>query len=128
MSAYLLPESVNEVLDDVETTLCLPILLVVVFCTLQYIVEHCLQIFCTIYTNLASSEKKVERAEKNQSSMTLCTCQPPADIRCSRCEGYEFRQFNGGCDRDTMYTKTREDDWEYCCYDNSCDEGDFADD
>lgn len=58
MSNDLLSESVNNILDDVETTLCLPILILILVCTLQFIIYDVVDIGCTVYQtvqNLISS-------------------------------------------------------------------------
>ncbi|KAL0130730.1 hypothetical protein PUN28_002387 [Cardiocondyla obscurior] len=47
----LLPESVNLFLDNFETSLCLPILVIIVFCTAQFIFNHAFGIGYTIYQN-----------------------------------------------------------------------------
>lgn len=52
MSCDLLPEWLNLFLDDVETTLCLPILLIIVLCTVQFVVNHALDIGYTFYQNI----------------------------------------------------------------------------
>ncbi|KAG7197178.1 hypothetical protein KM043_007258 [Ampulex compressa] len=49
MSNELLPESVNIFLDDLETSLCLPILLVIVLCTVQFVVSRAISVGCSIY-------------------------------------------------------------------------------
>lgn len=72
MSCDLLPEWLNLFLDDVETTLCLPILLVMVLCTIQFIVNHAVDIGCTFYQNIkqksadGEEEDGEEDCEKEQ--------------------------------------------------------------
>lgn len=56
MSCDLLPEWLNLFLDDVEATLCLPILLVMVLCTVQFIVNHTMDIGCTFYQNITTQK------------------------------------------------------------------------
>ncbi|XP_015115794.1 uncharacterized protein LOC107040284 [Diachasma alloeum] len=44
----LLPPSVHEFLDNFESSLCLPILIILVLCTIQFIINHVLDIGCSI--------------------------------------------------------------------------------
>ncbi|XP_043287587.1 uncharacterized protein [Venturia canescens] len=71
MCTDLLPENVNEFLDDVETGLCLPILLLIVLCTLQFIINHILDIACTVVTLVSSSSSSSSSCEKDPSSGTI---------------------------------------------------------
>ncbi|XP_029660694.1 uncharacterized protein LOC115234088 [Formica exsecta] len=52
MSSDLLSESVNMFLDDFETGLCLPILVVMVLCTAQFVFNHVFGIGYTIYQSI----------------------------------------------------------------------------
>ncbi|GAB1859721.1 hypothetical protein CAJAP_00800 [Camponotus japonicus] len=52
MSTDLLPDSVNLFLDDFETSLCLPILVVIVLCTAQFVFNHVFGIGYTIYQSV----------------------------------------------------------------------------
>jgi len=65
MSTDLLPESVNLFLDDFETSLCLPILVVMVLCTAQFVYNHVFGIGYTIYQNVKkpATEDEEERAK-----------------------------------------------------------------
>lgn len=49
MPSDLLSESVNNILDVVETSLCLPILILIVLCTLQFIIYDVVDIGCSAY-------------------------------------------------------------------------------
>lgn len=49
MPCDLLSESVNNILDAVETSLCLPILILIVLCTLQFIIYDVVDIGCSAY-------------------------------------------------------------------------------
>lgn len=70
MSCDLLPEWLNLFLDDVETTLCLPILLIMVLCTLQFIVNHAMDIGFTFYQNIMQkSEEEEVKTDKGESLM-----------------------------------------------------------
>lgn len=70
MSCDLLPEWLNLFLDDVETTLCLPILLIMVLCTLQFIVNHAMDIGFTFYQNIMQkSEEEEVKKDKGESLM-----------------------------------------------------------
>ncbi|XP_025156906.1 uncharacterized protein LOC109503926 [Harpegnathos saltator] len=51
MSDDLLPEWLNLFLDDFETSLCLPILMVMILCTAQFVFNHLFDIAHTIYRN-----------------------------------------------------------------------------
>ncbi|KZC08019.1 PREDICTED: uncharacterized protein LOC107186305 [Dufourea novaeangliae] len=67
MSCDLLPEWLNLFLDDVETTLCLPILIVMVLCTVQFIFNHTRDIGCTLYRNMKQKcEDEDEDTEKEK--------------------------------------------------------------
>ncbi|XP_011173157.1 uncharacterized protein LOC105205488 [Solenopsis invicta] len=63
MSIDLLPESVNSFLDDFETSLCLPILMVIVLCTAQFIFNHAFGVGYTIYQSVKkpATEDEEER-------------------------------------------------------------------
>jgi len=63
MSADLLPESVNLFLDDFERTLCLPILVVMVLCTAQFVYNHVFGIGYTIYQNVKKPTEEEEQAK-----------------------------------------------------------------
>ncbi|KAI4492213.1 hypothetical protein M0802_009903 [Mischocyttarus mexicanus] len=52
MCKDFLPEYVNAFLDDVETTICLPILVIIVICTLQLIFNHVADVGCVVYQNV----------------------------------------------------------------------------
>ncbi|CAL1681411.1 unnamed protein product [Lasius platythorax] len=52
MSSDLLSESVNLFLDDFETSLCLPILAIIVLCTAQFVFNHFFDIGNMIYQNI----------------------------------------------------------------------------
>ncbi|XP_043499097.1 uncharacterized protein LOC122522255 [Polistes fuscatus] len=49
MCKNFLPEYINAFLDDVETTMCLPILVIIVVCTLQFIFNHVADVGCVVY-------------------------------------------------------------------------------
>lgn len=69
MSCDLLPEWLNLFLDDVETTLCLPILLIMVLCTLQFIVNHAMDIGFTFYQNIMQKSDEEEEVKKDKGLM-----------------------------------------------------------
>lgn len=52
MSTDLLPDSINLFLDDFEASLCLPILVVMVLCTAQFVFNHVFGIGYTIYQSV----------------------------------------------------------------------------
>lgn len=64
MSSDLLPESVNLFLDDYETGLSLPILVVMVLCTAQFIFNHIFDIGYVIYRNVKKSEAEKKKEDK----------------------------------------------------------------
>lgn len=64
MSGDLLPEWVNLFLDDFETSLCLPILVVMILCTAQFVFNHIFDIAHVIYQNVRG-EAAMEGAQKN---------------------------------------------------------------
>lgn len=67
MSCDLLPEWLNLFLDDVETILCLPILIIMVLCTIQFIINHTMDIGLTVYQNIMQkSDEDVEVVEKEK--------------------------------------------------------------
>lgn len=56
MSGNLLPEWVNLFLDDFETSLCLPILVVMILCTAQFVFNHIFDVVQVIYQNVRGPE------------------------------------------------------------------------
>ncbi|KAL6257477.1 hypothetical protein P5V15_011047 [Pogonomyrmex californicus] len=64
MSTDLLPESVNLFLDDFESSLCLPILVVMVLCTAQFVFNHIFGIGYTIYRNIKKPTDEEEPRER----------------------------------------------------------------
>ncbi|XP_076294161.1 uncharacterized protein LOC143215701 [Lasioglossum baleicum] len=56
----LLPEWLDLILDNVETTLCLPMLIVMVLCTAQFIVNHAMDIGYTVYQNVKQKSEEGE--------------------------------------------------------------------
>ncbi|XP_011877528.1 PREDICTED: uncharacterized protein LOC105567339 [Vollenhovia emeryi] len=69
MSADLLPESVNLFLDDFETSLCLPILVVMVLCTAQFVFNHAFGIGYTIYQSVRGPGTEEEEEERDKTDM-----------------------------------------------------------
>ncbi|XP_028048979.1 uncharacterized protein LOC114255186 [Monomorium pharaonis] len=68
MSTDLLPESVNLFLDDFETSLCLPILVVMVLCTAQFVFNHAFGIGHMIYQNVRKPTTE-EHEEQDKTDM-----------------------------------------------------------
>ncbi|XP_076645055.1 uncharacterized protein LOC143354679 isoform X1 [Halictus rubicundus] len=60
MSCSLLPEWLDLILDNVETTLCLPMLIIMVLCTAQFIVNHAMDIGYTVYQNIKQKSDEGE--------------------------------------------------------------------
>ena len=71
MSCDLLPEWLNLILDDVETTLCLPILIVMVLCTIQFIINHTMDIGLTVYQNIMQKSDEDEEVVEKQKGENL---------------------------------------------------------
>jgi len=69
MSSDLLPESVNSFLDDYETSLCLPILVVMVLCTAQFVFNHMFGIGYVIYQNVKKPKKTQDEARGAKTDM-----------------------------------------------------------
>ncbi|RLU22432.1 hypothetical protein DMN91_004710 [Ooceraea biroi] len=69
MSDELLPESVNLILDDFETSLCLPILVVIILCTAQFVFNHIFGIGYTIYRNVKRPVAETEAQNKEAANM-----------------------------------------------------------
>jgi len=65
MPDELLPEWLNLILDDFESSLSLPIVLIIIICTAQFIFNHLFGIGCAIYRNVKSGQvAKRTRNEK----------------------------------------------------------------
>ncbi|XP_043251135.1 uncharacterized protein LOC122396628 [Colletes gigas] len=115
MSHDFLPEWLDLFLDDVETTLCLPILLVMVFCTVQFIINHTMDIGCTIYQNIQqkSDDESDEDTEKEQGPDIL-----------SRIKGFFYNltsQHNATSIHEDeslasqpLRPNCKEEEWDYC--------------
>ena len=69
MCTDLLPESVNLFLDDFETSLCLPILVVMVLCTAQFVFNHIFGIGYTIYQNVKKPTMEEEEEQDKTNIM-----------------------------------------------------------
>jgi uncharacterized membrane protein len=61
-----LPLSVHAILNDVETSLSLPVLIVIVMCILQFVVYHLMHLACTLRQILC---KKCEKKRKQKCQM-----------------------------------------------------------
>lgn len=70
-SNELLPEWLDLILDDLETTLCFPILLVIVLCTAQFIVNQVVDVGYVFYENLKPElgEDEVETGENQRNGV-----------------------------------------------------------
>lgn len=55
MTNDILPSYVSSFLDSVESTLCLPILLVIIIFTLQFMINHTMDIICTVMSVMDGS-------------------------------------------------------------------------
>ncbi|XP_053984466.1 uncharacterized protein LOC128879397 [Hylaeus volcanicus] len=116
MSGELLPEWLNNFLDDVESTLCLPILLLMVFCTIQFIVNHTMDIGCTVYQNIkqTSDNEDEEDTDKEKGEDFM-----------SKIKGFFYNLGFGNYnttpnieDESTvappLKPSTQEEEWDYC--------------
>ncbi|XP_078040008.1 uncharacterized protein LOC144471679 [Augochlora pura] len=110
MSSDLLPEWLNLILDDVESTLCLPILIVMLLCTVQFIVNHTMDIGCTFYQSIKPSSDE-EGEEKGEDLITKFKGilagwgigQPPADVNFEETSASQPNRQN-----------SQDEDWDYC--------------
>ncbi|XP_043588598.1 uncharacterized protein LOC122570402 [Bombus pyrosoma] len=114
MSCDLLPEWLNLFLDDVETTLCLPILIIMVLCTVQFIINHAMDIGLTFYQNVMqksdedAGEAGKEKGDDLMSKIRGFLC----DISCG---------FNNSDSKPDDYpaaslfrSNSQEEEWDYC--------------
>jgi hypothetical protein len=65
MSDELLPEWLNLILDDFESSLSLPILVIIIICTAQFVFNHLFDIGYTIYRNVKSGEARKRNKKAN---------------------------------------------------------------
>ncbi|XP_050453118.1 uncharacterized protein LOC126852388 [Cataglyphis hispanica] len=109
MSCDLLSESVNVFLDDFETSLCLPILVVMVLCTAQFVFNHVFGIGCTIYQNI---RKPIAEGEEEDTEGT--------NMIGKLIKGILNTLGIGKADNKTAIknpsstNQSREEDWDYC--------------
>ncbi|XP_072757632.1 uncharacterized protein [Anoplolepis gracilipes] len=108
MSSDLLPESVNLFLDDFETSLCLPILVIMVLCTAQFLFNHVFGIGYTIY----QSVRKPISEEEQDTETTNMT---------AKLKGMLTTLGIGKPDTAAAMknplspaTQSREEEWDYC--------------
>ncbi|XP_076302619.1 uncharacterized protein LOC143220957 [Lasioglossum baleicum] len=114
MSCDLLPEWLNLFLDDVETTLCLPILLIMILCTVQFIINHAMDIGLTFYQNIMQKsdedddEDDKEKGEDLMSKIRGYLC----NISCG------FNNVNSKPEESVAPTiprpNSQEEEWDYC--------------
>ncbi|XP_071555071.1 uncharacterized protein [Temnothorax nylanderi] len=111
MSVDLLPEWVNLYLDDFEASLCLPILVVMVLCTAQFVFNHVFGIGYMIYQSVrkpATEEEEQDKTDmmgKLKGMLTALGIGKPdtttrTPIRNPHSPGYD--------------TRSREEEWDYC--------------
>ncbi|XP_076761768.1 uncharacterized protein LOC143429842 [Xylocopa sonorina] len=113
MSCDLLPEWLNLFLDDVETTLCLPILLIMILCTAQFIINHAMDIGLTFYQNvmqkLGDEEEEVEKGENLMSKIRGFLC------GCGISNGFGSDSKPEELQAPSMVRPiSREEEWDYC--------------
>ncbi|XP_029051186.1 uncharacterized protein LOC114879928 [Osmia bicornis bicornis] len=112
MSNDLLPEWLNLLLDDVETNLCLPILLVMVLCTIQFIINHMVDIGCTIYQNInQSSSEDDESIEKEPGESLMDKIKAFVCNLAFKSDSNNLR--NTECTA-PLRPNAREEEWDYC--------------
>ncbi|KAK9299521.1 hypothetical protein QLX08_007531 [Tetragonisca angustula] len=111
MSCDLLPEWLNLFLDDVETTLCLPILIIMVLCTIQFIINHTMDIGLTVYQNIvqkSDGDVEVVEKERGESLMSKIT-----ECLCNIC-GFNNSKSNEGQASSLVRSNSQEEEWDYC--------------
>ncbi|XP_017763508.1 PREDICTED: uncharacterized protein LOC108553216 [Eufriesea mexicana] len=114
MSCDLLPEWLNLFLDDVETTLCLPILLIMILCTVQFIINHAMDIGLTFYQNIMQKSNEDEEEDDKEKGEDLMT-----KIRGYLCNiSCGFNNTNSKSEENAAPTMLRsnsqEEEWDYC--------------
>ncbi|KMQ85268.1 hypothetical protein RF55_16273 [Lasius niger] len=80
MSSDLLSESVNLFLDDFETSLCLPILAIIVLCTAQFVFNHFFDIGNMIYQNIRKPIAEGEQDAETTDMIGKLKGQRPIEI------------------------------------------------
>ncbi|KYQ59060.1 hypothetical protein ALC60_01895 [Trachymyrmex zeteki] len=112
MSTDLLPESVNLFLDDFETSLCLPILVVMVLCTAQFVFNHVFGIGYTIYQSVKkpATEEEEEQDKTNmmgklKGMLTTLGIGKPDTVTTTPIRNPLLPGYN---------TQSREEEWDYC--------------
>ncbi|XP_029169730.1 uncharacterized protein LOC114939560 [Nylanderia fulva] len=104
MSGDLLPESVNLFLDDFETSLCLPILVVMVLCTAQFVFNHVFDIGYMIYQSI---RKPIAEGEQDRETANMI----------GKLKGMLTVLGIGKPDtaiKNPQASRSREEEWDYC--------------
>ncbi|KOC68462.1 hypothetical protein WH47_10702 [Habropoda laboriosa] len=117
MSCDLLPEWLNLFLDDVETTLCLPILLIMVHCTVQFIINHAMDIGLTFYQTV------IQKSDEEEAEEVECDNAKCGQDLLSKIKGF-FYNLSLGFNTDSkpeerappslVRPALQEEDWDYC--------------
>ncbi|KYN07747.1 PREDICTED: uncharacterized protein LOC108779271 [Cyphomyrmex costatus] len=113
MSTDLLPESVNLFLDDFETSLCLPILVILVLCTAQFVFNHVFGIGCTIYQSIKKPTTEEEEEEQDKTNimdklkgmLTTLGIGKPDTVTTTPTRNPLLPDYD---------TRSREEEWDYC--------------
>jgi len=71
MPDELLPEWLNLILDDFESSLSLPIMLIIIICTIQFILNHLFGIGYVIYRNIKGRRKSKEVRTRKDEKVSL---------------------------------------------------------
>ncbi|KAK1130947.1 hypothetical protein K0M31_017252 [Melipona bicolor] len=112
MSCDLLPEWLNLFLDDVETTLCLPILIIMVLCTIQFIINHTMDIGLTMYQNIMQkSDEDVEVVEKEKGENLMNKI---IGFLRNIFYGFNNSKSNEGQASSLVRSNSQEEEWDYC--------------
>ncbi|XP_011502553.1 PREDICTED: uncharacterized protein LOC105365952 [Ceratosolen solmsi marchali] len=69
-----LPMSVHAILNDVETSLSLPVLIVLVLCILQFLVYHMMHLACTLRQILCKKCEKKRKQKGPKSGSCIMKC------------------------------------------------------
>ncbi|XP_031838326.1 uncharacterized protein LOC116429473 [Nomia melanderi] len=113
MSYELLPEWLNLILNDVETMLSLPILIFMILCTVQFILNHTMDIGCTVYENIKPETDDDEAAEKEKGDSLISKIK---EFIQNLGFGQSYVDHN---DEETLTAQpirqnSQEEEWDYC--------------
>ncbi|KAK2582043.1 hypothetical protein KPH14_002748 [Odynerus spinipes] len=112
MCSDLLPESVNAFLDDVETTTCLPILLIIVICTIQFILIHLFDIIYIIYQTI--QDKSNNNGCRNPETNPIQKVKDMLNKLIHGKSSTSSSKLNAGCKRINRTDTFQDKEWDYC--------------